>query len=234
MESTVQIRTIAEQEVKPPYVASTGRKQALGRGRERCNVGKQRQDSMTRRQCLYKKTERRSSSTESVSEKSEQSRESQSNTERRHHLETPADLRTELHYLFVSLIEEISFLVVFIICIFVRLSSKLLLFLIPLGTLDLSAWKYKMVTPSDSSTPTGQLPGTSIRWIGAMPSPGSSGAPHFVGANVTEFLRRYHATCKDHGLDTKETIQRLPDYCDLTIGQYIRTIPWYPGHGPYK
>ena len=207
MEWTVEIRTIAEQEVKPPYVASTGRKQALGRGRERCNVGKQRQDSMTRRQCLSSGRRQNAGRRRQNQYQKNQSKAggARSNTERRHHLETPADLRTELHYLFVSLIEEISFLVVFIICILVQISSKLLLFLIPLGTLDLSAWKYKMVTPSNSSTPTGQLPGTSIRWIGAMPSPGSSGAPHFVGANVTEFLRRYHATCKDHGLDTKES-----------------------------
>ena len=163
MGSRAQDRTIAEQEVKPPYAASAGRKQVLGRGRERCNVGKQRQESMTRQRCLYKRAEHRSSSTESVSGESGQSQGSQSSTEHRHYLEPPADLRTELHHLFVSLIEEISFLVVFIIFIFVRLSSQLLLFLIPLGVLNLSAWKHEMATSSNPSTTTGQLLGTSIR-----------------------------------------------------------------------
>lgn len=225
MESTAQNRTIAEQEVKPPYATGVGRRQMLGRGRERSNVGKQRQDKVTGQQCLYKRTERRSSLSGSASGESEQDDGNRSSTENwnKQHLEQVFDLRTEPHNLFISLIEEISFLVVFIIFIFVRLSSQLLIFLIPLGTLDLLAQKYNMGSPSDFPTP-GSL-GTSIRWIGAMPSPGSSGAPYFIGANVTEFLRRYDATCNDHGLDAKEKIQRLPDYCDITIGQYIRTIP---------
>jgi len=219
MDSTEKSRTIAEQETKPPNATKWGQRQMFGKRREKSNVGKQRQDRMTGQQCLYKKEESSTERTET------NKRDYGIENENERHSEQPCDLHTETYNLFTTLIEEISFLIIFIVFIFVRLCSQLLLLLIPLWTLDSSTRGYKMGTPSDSSTPLEQLRTSSIRWIGAMPSPGSHGAPHFIGANVTEFLRRYSATCKDHGLDIREKIQRLPDYCEITIGQYIRTIP---------
>jgi gag-polyprotein putative aspartyl protease len=227
MESIAQNRTIAEQATKPPYATKWGQSQMLGKGRERSNVGKQRQGGLTRQRCLYKREEAATESSSSLREPETtetDKRDERVKNENKQHSEQPCNLRTETYNLLTTLIEELSFLIVFIIFIFVRLCSQLLQLLIPLQTLESSTQGYKMGTPSDSPS-LEQLRTSNIRWIGAMPSPGSHGAPHFIGANVTEFLRRYSATCKDHGLDVQEKIQRLPDYCELTIGQYIRTIP---------
>jgi len=147
MESIAQHRTIAEQVTKPPYATKWGQRQTLGKRREKSNVGKQRQDGMTRQRCLYKgeetatesKSARESSRELGESERTETNgRDYGIENENERHLEHPCDLHTETYNLFTTLIEEISFLIIFIVFIFVRLCSQLLLLLIPLQTLDSS------------------------------------------------------------------------------------------------
>ncbi len=67
------------------------------------------------------------------------------------------------------------------------------------------------------------------RYLAVMPVPGTPGAPFFEGANVTEFLERYGDQCEDAALKDSDKVKRLPRYCSLSIGQYIKTLPEWIG-----
>src|SRR5207244_1747127 len=48
---------------------------------------------------------------------------------------------------------------------------------------------------------------------------------------ATEFLERYRDCYTDVGLTETEGVRRLPNYCDFTIGEYIKTMPaWTAGN----
>src|SRR5437016_10279806 len=101
MELIAQHRTIAEQVTKPPYATKCGQRQTLGKRREKSNVGKQRQDGITRQQCLYKREETatESKSSRELSRESRESERTETNkrdyrieNKNKQHLEQPCDL----------------------------------------------------------------------------------------------------------------------------------------------
>ena len=60
-----------------------------------------------------------------------------------------------------------------------------------------------------------------------MPIPGGLGVPSFEGMNITEFLERYEELGADFGLSEPEAVKRIPQYCKITIEQFIRNLPEY-------
>ncbi len=44
--------------------------------------------------------------------------------------------------------------------------------------------------------------------------PGTSGAPYFSRADITEFLHHFHRLGKCHEVKDSELIEMLPDYCE--------------------
>ena len=60
-----------------------------------------------------------------------------------------------------------------------------------------------------------------------LPQPGTSGAPHFTGKNVSEFLKTWENLCEDYGVTSADQLKKLPRYCTRLIGRYIETIPEY-------
>lgn len=81
------------------------------------------------------------------------------------------------------------------------------------------------VSSQNASTPqstmTAVVPGPGVRYL-----PMSMGAemPFFTGANITEFLERYEAQCEDYGIQGNAKLAKLPQFCEITVGMYIRTI----------
>lgn len=57
-----------------------------------------------------------------------------------------------------------------------------------------------------------------------IPYPGTPGAPFFGGQNIINFLDRYSQLCSDYRLSESEKIYRLPWYCELFIGKYVRIL----------
>jgi hypothetical protein len=80
-------------------------------------------------------------------------------------------------------------------------------------------------TPGTSqNVPTVVVPNLSgIRYLGPMPA--GREMPFFSGANISEFLERYEAQCEEYAVKGNAVIEKLPQYCELTIRLYIRTIP---------
>lgn len=60
-----------------------------------------------------------------------------------------------------------------------------------------------------------------------LPGPKTVGAPHFDGTNITDFLEEWEIFCQDHGLSQLMQVQRMPQYCSLFIGEYIKTLEEY-------
>ncbi len=61
-------------------------------------------------------------------------------------------------------------------------------------------------------------------WVGMMPLLGTPGIPYFSGVNILDFYTWYEAMAADYSLNTRDTLSRLPRYCELTIGNHIRMI----------
>lgn len=80
-------------------------------------------------------------------------------------------------------------------------------------------------TPPSDQSMTMQTPRLYI----PLPGPKTVGAPHFDGTNVTDFLEEWEIFCQDHGLSQSMQVQRMPPYCDLFIGDYIKTLEEYIG-----
>ena len=57
-----------------------------------------------------------------------------------------------------------------------------------------------------------------------IPYPGTPGTPFFDGQNITDFLDRYNQLCSDYHLSESEKIYRLPWYCELFMGKYIKIL----------
>ena len=73
--------------------------------------------------------------------------------------------------------------------------------------------------------------GVTPMYIPMMPPPGALGTPFFEGANVTEFLERYEDQCEDARLTERERVRRLPRYCTLPVGQYVKAMDgWSSGN----
>jgi hypothetical protein len=92
--------------------------------------------------------------------------------------------------------------------------------------------------PSEASTPSSSInseiiqestyqpvPIMSTKIVPSVPLPQSPGAPYFEGHNVTEFLERFEDQAEDAGWDDKVKVRRLPRYCSLAVGQYVKTLP---------
>jgi len=62
-----------------------------------------------------------------------------------------------------------------------------------------------------------------VRYLGPMPV--GSEMPFFTGLNITEFLERYEIQCTEYAVYGNAVVEKLPQYCELTIRMYIRTIP---------
>jgi hypothetical protein len=93
-------------------------------------------------------------------------------------------------------------------------------------------------TPSSSSPDNASPPGqyTVESTMAApvirmpMPQPGTANAPHFEGRNASSFLRRFKSLCADHGIsEPGQVCERLVDYCDLRIGNWIESLTAYSG-----
>ena len=70
------------------------------------------------------------------------------------------------------------------------------------------------------------------RVLSPMPYPGAPGAPYFSGSNVTEFLHRFKLMCEDYQVADKGMFEKLPWYCEKTIGDYVKSLPeWIAGDG---
>ena len=62
----------------------------------------------------------------------------------------------------------------------------------------------------------------------SLPQPGARDALIFNGQNASSFLRRFKDMCEDYGLnDNKEVLRRLPDYCEVMIGGWMRSLSSY-------
>jgi hypothetical protein len=48
-----------------------------------------------------------------------------------------------------------------------------------------------------------------------FPSPGTPGAPYFNGANISEFLQRFHQLGVERGLSESDMMEKLPSYCEF-------------------
>ena len=96
----------------------------------------------------------------------------------------------------------------------VILTLELLILILRILTEQLSTMSSQsyLATPEGSgSIQEAALPGASfLAYKAVMPLPGTPGAPHFDGTNVTEFLERYEEICDDHRLGTVERLKRLP------------------------
>ena len=57
-----------------------------------------------------------------------------------------------------------------------------------------------------------------------IPYPGAPGAPFFDGQNITDFLDQYSQLCSDYGLSELEKTHRLPWYCELFVGKYVKIL----------
>jgi hypothetical protein len=57
-----------------------------------------------------------------------------------------------------------------------------------------------------------------------MPCPGSYRSPLFKGSNVSEFFRRYEQDCKDYYVLAGDRLERLPNYCTLSIARTMRSM----------
>ena len=100
-------------------------------------------------------------------------------------------------------------------------------------------------TPTHSPSPNAPpLPPTYViaepagrRYLSPMPYPGAPGAPWFSGHNVTEFLQRFQNMCNEYEVKNEDIFQKLPWYCEKTIGDYVKSIPEYvsrDGDGLFK
>ena len=82
----------------------------------------------------------------------------------------------------------------------------------------------KMPTPTSSppiATPS------AVRYMVPMPAPGSPGALHFDGHNITEFLERFEELCDEYGVAVEERWVKLPRYCERPIAEFMKTSTSY-------
>jgi hypothetical protein len=57
-----------------------------------------------------------------------------------------------------------------------------------------------------------------------MPRPRSNGSPLFERSNVSEFFRRYEQDCKDYYVSASDQLERLLNYCTLSIARTVRSM----------
>ena len=57
-----------------------------------------------------------------------------------------------------------------------------------------------------------------------VPAPGTPSAPSFKGVKVTEFLESYSDEWDDAKLKEADKLKRLPRYCSVAVGQYVKTM----------
>src|SRR4051794_13489366 len=57
--------------------------------------------------------------------------------------------------------------------------------------------------------------------------PGMPGAPLFDGNDITDFLERFDDMCMEYKIGVEQKVRKLPRYCEVVIGRYIKTIPAY-------
>ena len=104
---------------------------------------------------------------------------------------------------------------------------------------DVAAAPTQIHSPSpDAPPPTYVIAEpTGRRYLSPMPYPGVPGAPYFSGNNVTEFLQRFQLMCEEYDVQNEGMFQKLPWYCEKTIGDYVKSIPEYisrDGPGLFK
>ena len=64
--------------------------------------------------------------------------------------------------------------------------------------------------------------GQTVMYMLPFPEPGTPGAPYFSGADVTEFLHRFHRLGKRHGVGDEDLIEMLSDYCEYEKHSHVR------------
>ena len=60
-----------------------------------------------------------------------------------------------------------------------------------------------------------------------MPRPGQSGALHFDGRNVIEFLENWDLECNIFGYSPGEKCLHLPSYCEKTLRNVVKDLLGY-------
>ena len=102
------------------------------------------------------------------------------------------------------------------------------------GTSGLGLGTPGSVSPAASTQAAGPIPqpiSMATHYVVPMPAPGSPGAPHFIGNNVTEFMERFKEQCDEHGVQGPDVFKKLPRYCEKTIGDFVKTMPeWLEGN----
>ena len=60
-----------------------------------------------------------------------------------------------------------------------------------------------------------------------MPRPGQSGALHFDGKDISEFLDDWNLECDDYGYNDAKKCTHFPNYCEGTIKDVVKLLPGY-------
>ena len=61
-------------------------------------------------------------------------------------------------------------------------------------------------------------------FVTPMPAPGTPGAPHFDGTNISDFLELWQDVCIDHGYTEEEGVRRISRYCSPIIRLSVEAL----------
>ena len=64
---------------------------------------------------------------------------------------------------------------------------------------------------------------TWIQYIISFPASGVSEAPYFNDTDVMKFLNQFKQLEKDHAVEDNELIKLLPEYCESSLQEIIKT-----------
>ena len=103
-------------------------------------------------------------------------------------------------------------------------------------SLELSSLSFESLsleTPSpSSSTPSVEFDKPRKKMAGKkMPQPGTTGAPHFNGTNISTFLKRYDWVCQDYDCTGDEKRVRIVRYMDYHLGEQVENMEEYQAAG---
>ena len=96
------------------------------------------------------------------------------------------------------------------------------------GTFGLELGTSGPVSPAAPTQAAGPIPQSismATHYVVPMSASGSSGAPHFIDNNVTEFMKRFKEQCDEHEVQESNVFKKLPRYCEKTIGDFVKTMP---------
>ena len=79
---------------------------------------------------------------------------------------------------------------------------------------------------SEKNTIAGTTPFVTMA-MPPMPIPGTPGAPHFNGNNVTAFLEEWDYLCQDYYVTGKAKLLRILRYVDVSLRDQIKALPEY-------